>query len=63
MRGCTVRALLAGMRRFRDDEQGATAIEYGLIASGVGMAIISTVFTVGSNLQSNWYNRIANVFN
>jgi pilus assembly protein Flp/PilA len=63
MTGFTVRAVLSAIRRFCDDEQGATAIEYALIASGVGMAIISTVFTVGSNLNSNWYNKIANAFN
>jgi len=34
------------------DEEGATAIEYGLIASGVALAIVATVFAVGTNLNT-----------
>jgi len=62
MTGFTARTLRTSMRRFRDDEQAATAIEYALIAAGVAMAIITTVFGVGSNLQTNWYNKIAAIF-
>ena len=50
------------LRRFRGDERAATAIEYALIASGVAMAIITTVFGMGSNLQTNWYSKIASIF-
>ena len=39
--------------RFRDDVQGTTAIEYALIASGVGMAILTTVFGLGSQLHDH----------
>jgi pilus assembly protein Flp/PilA len=42
-------ALLKG---FRDDQSGATAIEYALIASMIFMAIISIVGGVGGNLTS-----------
>ena len=38
--------------RFSKDESGATAIEYGLIASGIAMAIVSTVGGVGSQLNT-----------
>ncbi len=34
----------------RDDESGATAIEYGLIAAGIAVAIVAVVFTVGDEL-------------
>ena len=51
------------VRGFRDDTQGATAIEYALIASGVGMAILTTVFGLGSQLQTGWYAKIASIFN
>ncbi|MBV8839414.1 MAG: Flp family type IVb pilin [Alphaproteobacteria bacterium] len=51
------------LRRFRANAQGTTAIEYALIASGVGMAIITTVFGLGSQLQTNWYAKIAAIFN
>ena len=37
--------------RFVKDESGATAIEYGLIAAGIAVAIIAAVGTVGTNLD------------
>jgi len=36
--------------RFAKDESGATAIEYGLIAAGIGVAIVTVVGEVGSQL-------------
>ena len=41
------------------DERGATAIEYALIACGVGAAIASTVFGFGSDLKTVFYDKIA----
>ena len=41
------------------DERGATAIEYALIASGIGAAIMTIVFGVGQTVVNNLYNRIA----
>ena len=38
-------------RRFLQDEEGVTAIEYGLIAALIAVAIIVTVTAVGTNLQ------------
>jgi pilus assembly protein Flp/PilA len=38
------------VKRFRSDDSGATAIEYGLIAAGIAVAIIAVVQTVGTNL-------------
>jgi pilus assembly protein Flp/PilA len=38
--------------RFVKDESGATAIEYGLIAAGIAVAIIATVQVVGSDLNT-----------
>lgn len=32
------------------DERGATAIEYGLVAAGVAVAIAAAVFTLGGNI-------------
>jgi len=45
--------------RFLDDERGATAIEYALIASAVGATIAATVFGFGSNLKTVFYDKIA----
>jgi pilus assembly protein Flp/PilA len=40
--------------RFVKDESGATAIEYGLIAAGIAIAIITAVQGVGTKLSSNF---------
>jgi pilus assembly protein Flp/PilA len=40
------------VRRFIEDESGATAIEYGLIAAGIAVAIIVAVNAVGTDLNS-----------
>ena len=38
--------------RFVRDESGATAIEYGLIAAGIGVAIVTAVGLVGGQLNT-----------
>jgi pilus assembly protein Flp/PilA len=40
--------------RFLRDEGGATAIEYGLIAAGISVAILTVVFTIGTNLNTKF---------
>ncbi len=46
-----LRGSVAGkLRKLRDDESGATAIEYVLIAAGIAVAIVAIVFTVGDEL-------------
>lgn len=35
---------------FLADESGATAIEYGLIAAGIALAIIEVIYALGTNL-------------
>jgi pilus assembly protein Flp/PilA len=40
--------------RFMKDESGATAIEYGLIAAGISLAIIAVVNGIGSSLNSKF---------
>jgi pilus assembly protein Flp/PilA len=44
------------LRSFIRDENGATAIEYGLIAACISVAIIAAVTTVGSNLNNTFSN-------
>jgi pilus assembly protein Flp/PilA len=41
-------------KSFLKDESGATAIEYGLIAAGIAIAIITAVKGVGSALSTNF---------
>jgi pilus assembly protein Flp/PilA len=40
--------------RFIADDTGATAIEYGLIAAGIAVAIIATVQALGTNLNTTF---------
>jgi pilus assembly protein Flp/PilA len=49
----TAKALLL-FGRFLKDQQGATAIEYGLIAAGISVAIIATVAALGTNLNTTF---------
>ena len=44
---------------FGEDELGATAIEYGLIAAGIAIAIIAAVFAIGEELNDLFFS-IAN---
>jgi pilus assembly protein Flp/PilA len=41
-------------KRFFNDESGATAIEYGLIAALIAVVIIGAVTLLGSNLNSKF---------
>ena len=45
--------------RFVKDKSGATAIEYGLIAAGIAIAIITAVNGLGTKLSTN-FNTISN---
>ncbi len=40
--------------KFVDDERGVTAIEYGLIAAGIAVAIIATVQGLGTKLNTTF---------
>jgi pilus assembly protein Flp/PilA len=44
------------LARFLNDERGSTAVEYGLIAAGISVAIIAVVQGIGMklDLQSVW---------
>jgi pilus assembly protein Flp/PilA len=42
------------IERFMKDEDGATAIEYGLIAALIGVAVIAAVRAVGTNLSQTF---------
>jgi pilus assembly protein Flp/PilA len=44
------------IRAFLDDTSAATAIEYGLIAAGISVAIITAVNTLGTKLAGTFGN-------
>lgn len=45
---------MSTIARFLDDEGGATAIEYGLIAALIAVVIIGALSTIGTNLNSSF---------
>ena len=47
-------SMKATLKRFVRDESGATAIEYGLIAAGISVAIIAVVKNLGANLNTTF---------
>ncbi len=55
------RLMSKAVRRFIPAQEGATAIEYALIAGGVAGAIVAAVTTLGGSVSSMW-SRIADVF-
>ena len=55
-------AAITEIRRFCADESGATAIEYAMVAAGVGGTVATTVWTLGSKLKSTFYDKLAAIF-
>jgi Flp pilus assembly pilin Flp len=54
-------AIAKHARRFRSDESGSTAIEYGLIASVMGIMLIPTIGFF-SGAFSNWATQLTDGF-
>jgi pilus assembly protein Flp/PilA len=54
MRNEEVIAMVRIFKNFLADESGATAIEYGLIAAGIAIAIITAVNGVGTSLKGKF---------
>jgi pilus assembly protein Flp/PilA len=50
------------VQRFLKDESGATAIEYGLIAAGISVVIITVVGQIGTSLTAK-FTTIKNALN
>jgi pilus assembly protein Flp/PilA len=51
-----VRKLMSNLLAFLQNESGATAIEYGLIAAGISVAIIAVVNGLGTSLNASFQN-------
>jgi pilus assembly protein Flp/PilA len=45
---------MSSLLMFLKDESGATAIEYGLIAAGIAVAIIAVVNGLGTSLNASF---------
>jgi pilus assembly protein Flp/PilA len=50
------------LRRFLADTSGATAIEYAMIAAGVGAAVASAVWSLGTAVKTTLYQKISAAF-
>ena len=53
---------MISLKKFIRDESGATAIEYGLIAAGISVAIIAVVQGVGGKLVTT-FTAVQNALN
>ncbi len=49
------------IRKFKKDEKGATAIEYGLIAALIAVAAITAMGSLGNQLKSTFNNVSTNM--
>ena len=59
MFNCTAKTI-SNLCRFLEDDSGATAIEYAMIASGIAVAIATTIVSLGSTVQG-LYTSVATV--
>ena len=48
------------VKRFLRCEAGATAIEYGMIAAGIALAVVVIVYEIGGDLNTKVFTPIAN---
>jgi len=51
--------MIAFQARFLRNEQGATAIEYGLIVAGIALTILSALTAFGSAIKTSFFDVIA----
>jgi pilus assembly protein Flp/PilA len=49
-------------RRLLAARDGATAIEYALVAAGISVAIVTAVTSLGSQIQTTFYNKLTTMF-
>lgn len=58
-----MKTMVRFLRRFGRDVSGATAIEYGLIATFVSLAVLSSIQLLGTTLITDFYDLIVAAFN
>ncbi len=51
--------LFKTVRNFARDENGATAIEYALIAGGLSIVILTAVITLGDTVKNDLFGKVA----
>ena len=50
------------VHRFLHDVGGATAIEYALLAAGIGAFVASTVWSLGATVKTTMYDKLSSMF-
>lgn len=50
--------LLAKAQAFIRNEEGASAVEYGLLIAGIAVAVMTAIYTIGTNLNTK-FNSVA----
>jgi pilus assembly protein Flp/PilA len=53
-----MKRLLAQVRAFIQDEEGASAVEYGLLIAGIAVAVMGAIYTIGTNMNTK-FNSVA----
>ena len=48
--------------RFCADQRGATAIEYSMIAAGIGVAVSAAVWSLGTAVKTTFYDKLTTMF-
>ena len=56
------RPVTCRVNRFLADDSGATAIEYSIVAAGIGLAVASAVWGLGSQITATFYNKLITLF-
>ncbi len=51
-----MKALKQGLQAFFADEQGATAVEYGLFVAAIAAVIVAIVVTLGNTVKTGFTN-------
>jgi pilus assembly protein Flp/PilA len=46
--------LLAKAQAFINDEEGASAVEYGLLIAGIAVAVMTAIYSIGTNLSTKF---------
>ena len=49
------------LRALVRDQNGATAIEYAIVAAGVGAVVAATVYALGNQISANFYDQLLKV--
>jgi len=55
-------ATAALVRRFRQDTRGATAIEYALVACGIGATVAGVIWNLGAQIKTTLYDKLVSLF-